>query len=216
MKNFLRGCAFLAIYLCLFNSPEINAQQPTQIARNQISEESKIAETEIKDRITTLMPDLSDFNSRRQSLTRVGISQDQTLTLTLDDAVRRALENNNDIEVARDDVRYQEQQLRSLEGFYDLTLNVAPTFSRSATNGQTGSNDFTLNSGVFRPIKQGGGTVNSFFNTNQTGRSSSNNTTFTQTSNLSSGSSTTYFSNLGVTYNQPLFKSSKLTTVAVR
>ena len=211
MKLFLRGGAFLAIIFCWLNVAETTAQQPPpQIARGQTIEEAKTAESADDQTETSLMPDLSEFNSTRKNLSRAGVNQTQTLTLTLDEAVRRALENNNNIEVARDDVRYQEQQLRSLEGFYDLTLNVAPTFSRSATNGQEGSNDFTLNAGIFRPIRQGGGTINTFFNTNQTGRASANNTTFTQTSGLSSGSNTTYFSNLGVTYNQPLFKNFKI------
>src|SRR5204863_10005499 len=38
-------------------------------------------------------------------LRRVGIVPSNVLSLSLNDAIRRALQNNNDIEVARDDVR---------------------------------------------------------------------------------------------------------------
>ena len=41
-------------------------------------------------------------------LTRIGILSSNTLTLALNDAIRKALLNNNDIEVARDDVRFAE------------------------------------------------------------------------------------------------------------
>ena len=52
------------------------------------------------------------------NMTRLGVTTDNTLTLSLDEAIKRALTNNNDIEVARDDVRFAETQLRSLEGIY--------------------------------------------------------------------------------------------------
>ena len=42
---------------------------------------------------------------------RLGVGT-ETIPLTLNDAIKRALENNNDIEVARDDVRFAETQLR--------------------------------------------------------------------------------------------------------
>src|SRR5438876_2603254 len=42
------------------------------------------------------------------NLSRLGVTSDNTLSLSLNDAIKRALENNNDIEVSRDDVRYAE------------------------------------------------------------------------------------------------------------
>ncbi len=52
------------------------------------------------------------------TLQRLGVGT-ETLPLSLDEAIKRALENNNDIEVARDDVRFAETQLRALEGIFD-------------------------------------------------------------------------------------------------
>ncbi len=137
---------------------------------------------------------------------RVGVASAQTLPLSLNEAIRKALENNNSIEVARDDVRFQETQLRSILGAYDPTLSVTPTFSRSASTGSNGSNDFRLNAGFDKLLERGGGSINTFFNDSQTGRNSQNNTTFNQTSSLGNSSSTTFSSNLGVTYTQPLFR----------
>jgi outer membrane protein TolC len=50
--------------------------------------------------------------------------------LSLNDAIKRALENNNDIEVARDDVRFAETQLRSLEGIFDPVFSLTPTYDK--------------------------------------------------------------------------------------
>ncbi|HXG82542.1 MAG TPA: TolC family protein [Pyrinomonadaceae bacterium] len=141
-----------------------------------------------------------------KSLNRVGIQTTQTLPISLNEAIRKTLENNNDIEIARTDVRIQETQMRSLLGTYDPVFSVTPTFSRSSSTGSTASNDFRLNAGFDKFIERGGGRVSTFFNNSQTGRNSQNNTAFNQTSSLGSSSSTTYISNLGVNYTQPLFR----------
>src|SRR5258707_12010694 len=61
-------------------------------------------------------------------LTRVGV-EGGDLDLTLDQAIRRALESNNDIEVSRDNVRLAETTLQSLEGVYDPLITFSPQFS---------------------------------------------------------------------------------------
>ncbi|MFN2391817.1 MAG: TolC family protein [Pyrinomonadaceae bacterium] len=149
-------------------------------------------------------------NSYSNATYRVGIQTAQTLPLSLNEAIRKALENSNDIEVARDDVRFQETQLRSLIGAYDPVLGIQPIFSRSSSTGSTASNDFRLNTGFDKLLERGGGRINSFFNTSQTGRNSQNNQTFNQTAGLGTTSSTTYFSNLGVNYTQPLFRNFRI------
>jgi hypothetical protein len=45
-------------------------------------------------------------------LHRVGIVSSNVLSLSLNDTIRRAIQNNNDIEVSRDDVRVAEQRLK--------------------------------------------------------------------------------------------------------
>src|SRR5690606_1526646 len=52
----------------------------------------------------------------RSLLTRVGVQSQDSLALSLDDAIRLALENNNNIELTRDDVRFQETQIRAISG----------------------------------------------------------------------------------------------------
>ncbi len=56
------------------------------------------------------------------NLTRLGVTGG-SLPLSLTEAIRLALENNNDIEVSRDNVRIAETALRSLQGVYDPVFN---------------------------------------------------------------------------------------------
>src|SRR5687767_8422554 len=73
------------------------------------------------------MPDLS----------RVGIISSNILSLSLHDAIRTALKNNNEIEIARDDVRFAETQLRGLYGVYDPLFAVTPQIIHNITPQQS-------------------------------------------------------------------------------
>ena len=209
LHSLLLFCSLFACLLGLNFEPAF-AQEPTpQIATNTVKIEEKSTEpkAEISPKTEEKTADFSTGNYSTATITnRVGVQTAQTVTLSLNEAIRKALENNNDIEVARDDVRFQETQLRSLIGAYDPILSVTPTFSRSSSTGSNGSNDFRLNAGFDQLLERGGGSINTFFNNSQTGRNSQNNTTFNQTSALGSSSSTTFSNNLGVTYTQPLFR----------
>ena len=135
-------------------------------------------------------------------LTRIGVQQSQTLTLTLNDAVRRALENNNDIEVSRDDVRFQETQIRSIIGSYDPVFSITPNFSRSNTTGSPATRDFRVNSSFSKNLERGGGNYQVFFNNQRTENA------FAQAQvsagSVSSSSSAIYSSSFGISYVQPL------------
>lgn len=205
LRNIVVFCALLIVF-CVFGFNETSAQTPNfppQIAENSIEKKdnSSVSE-EKKDEKTVISP----TGAYMLNYNRVGVQTDRALPLSLNDAIRKALENNNDIEVARTDVRFQETQLRSLLGIYDPVFSVTPTFSRNATTGSSASNDFRVDSSFNQQISRGGGNYNVFFNTSQTGSTSRNNQNFNQTSTLGTSASTTYFSNLGVQFNQPLFR----------
>lgn len=206
------SCAF--IFLSGFGVVKINAQvqkAEPQIAKNITDAKENTVQAETVNSISIEAKNIkAPTNNYSVSLERVGIQTGQTQTLSLNEAIRKALENNNDVEVARDDVRFQETQLRSLLGAYDPILSLSPTFSRSSSTSSTASNDFRLNAGFDKLIERGGGSINSFFNNSQTGRNSQNNTSFNQTAGLGTSSSTTYVSNLGVNYTQPLFRDFKI------
>ncbi len=209
LRSFLFSCL---LFSCLagLNFERVFAQeQKPEIATNTVKTEESSVEPKNESplKIVEKTIDSASVGFSTATITnRVGVQTVQTMPLTLNEAIRKALENNNDIEVARDDVRFQETQLRSLLGAYDPTFSVTPTFSRSSSTGSTGSNDFRLNAGFDKLLERGGGSFNTFFNNSQTGRNSQNNTTFNQTSSLGTSSSTTFVSNVGISYTQPLFR----------
>jgi hypothetical protein len=101
-------------------------------------------------------------------LTRVGIINSNILTLSMNDAIRTALKNNNDIEMARDDVRFAETQLRSLRGVYDPVFSVTPTYDKrvnpvtsifagGSSTGTVSTTTYTLSPTLSRNFETGGG-----------------------------------------------------------
>lgn len=142
-------------------------------------------------------------------LVRVGVQTAQPIPLTLQDAIKRALEKNNTIEVSRGDVRFQETQVRSLLGIYDPVFTLSPNFSRNSTTGNPATRDFRINSNVFHFIRPGGGSYQVFFNNQRTENA------FAQAQVSSGqvtggGNSAIYTSSLGVTYTQPLARNFRI------
>jgi HAE1 family hydrophobic/amphiphilic exporter-1 len=143
------------------------------------------------------------------NLTRVGVQQAQPVPISLAEAVRRALANNNDIEVSRDDVRFQETQIRAIQGFYDPVFSIQPNYTRSSTTGQSATNDFRVNAGLDKNFQRGGGSVSSFFN-NQRTENAFAQAQVSSGSVSSSGGSAIYSSTAGITYVQPLFRNFRI------
>ena len=139
-------------------------------------------------------------------LTRLGVTSDNTLALSLNEAIKRALESNNDIEVARDDVRINETTLRSLQGVFDPVLNLNPqinntvqsqqsTLGGASSSGTVSQTDITGNSNVNRQFSTGGGNYEFFFNNNRR-----------TTNSLFNNLNPVYSASLGVTFTQPLLR----------
>src|SRR5882672_1976180 len=137
------------------------------------------------------------------NMTRLGVTSDNTLTLTLNEAIKRSLENNNDIEVARDDVRFAETQLRGLQGVYDLVYSITPTYIKSITpvtfvtsgapSGKLSTSQFSFDPTLTKSVGTGGGTYElRFSNTKNT------------TSAINSTLNPYFSSNLSLTITQPL------------
>ncbi len=140
------------------------------------------------------------------NLTRLGVTSDNTMSLSLNDAVRKALQNNNDIEVARDDVRLAETQLRSLEGFYDPIFSITPqidkritpvqnVFGGAGTSGRVSNTVYSLSPSVNKSFSTGGGNYQLSFSNNKTVTSATNSTL-----------NPYYSSNLALTFTQPLLR----------
>lgn len=139
------------------------------------------------------------------SLSRLGVGSN-TLPLSMNDAIKRALENNNDIEVARDDVRFAETQLRALEGIFDPIFSITPQYDKrispqqsslggSGQSGTTSTTTYTVSPGVQKQFGRGGGSYFLQFANSHT-----------NTSNSFSLLNPFYSSNLSLSFTQPLWR----------
>ncbi len=144
------------------------------------------------------------------SLTRLGVQSDHALPLTLNEAIRRALENNNDIEVARGDVKFAETQLRSLEGVYEPLLQFNPQINNSVrpvSSTLAGSNqgstvtttDINNDFAITKQFVKGGGNYSYFFNNTR----ETTNSRFTTLNPF-------YSSNQGIQFSQPLWRNRRI------
>ncbi len=140
------------------------------------------------------------------SLSRVGVSTADPLVLSLNEAIRRALENNNEIEVARGDVRLAESQLNSLNGVFDPVLSYTPEINNSVrpvtnifgganNSGNVATTDINNNASVTKYFGKGGGNYTYFFN-NTREKTTANNVTLNPF----------YSANQGITFTQPLWR----------
>jgi len=138
-------------------------------------------------------------------LTRLGVSG-STIPLSLNDAIRKALENNNDIAVARDDVRFAETQLRALEGIFDTVFAITPQYDKrispqssslggSGSSGTTSTTTYSFSPSVNKQFGRGGGSYFLSFANSKT-----------DTSNSFSLLNPFYSSNLSLNFNQPLLR----------
>lgn len=189
-----------------FVSAQIPGEKP-QIAKNTAETKEVSIEEKIDAALSAEKPNPTvGFAPSATLLRRVGVQTDQTVPLSLNDAIRTALENNNQIEVARDDVRFQETQLRSLLGIYDGVFSVSPTFTRNSTTGSNATKDFRVNSDFTKFIRPGGGSYRVFFDNSRTENAFAQAQVSGSTVGSTSGNSAFYSSSTGVSYTQPLFR----------
>jgi outer membrane protein len=200
--------ATLAIFFTLsFGSLTGSAQETEE--KPQIAQKLELALKKIREtQAEAEKPSAPATNP--SPLNRVGTDPAQANSLTLNDAIRKALENNNSIEIARDDVRFAETQLRSLQGIYDPTITVTPGYTSTVQpqpstlggadlSGVTRSNGFTVDSNFSQLIQRGGGNYSVFFNNSRNATSS----TFSQLN-------PTFNTNFGVQFSQPLFRNREI------
>ena len=139
-------------------------------------------------------------------LTRIGIVSSNIMTLSLNDAIRKALQNNNDIEIARDDVRIAEYGLQSLYGFYDPVFSVTPTYDKrispvtnifagGTASGTVSTTTYSLSPSLSKNFSRGGGAYALSFANSKTITSATNSTL-----------NPFYSSNLSLSFTQPLWR----------
>ena len=105
--------------------------------------------------VPAMAPDFHPTQKPLPELGRVGVDMDRQKPLSLREALAMALENNKDIEVARQNVRIAEFDFRGAHGVYDPKLSSTSYFERIETpissflsggnNGSTKISDYTAN-----------------------------------------------------------------------
>ncbi len=103
--------------------------------------------------VPPVAPDFRAPQKPLPELTRVGVDMNQQRPLSLRDALSMALANNKDIEVARENVRIAEFDLRGAQGVYDPRFNMTAFYERAENpissflsggqNGSTTQSDYT-------------------------------------------------------------------------
>ncbi len=112
------------------------------------------------------------------SLERVGVETSQPVILTVEQAIRLALENNNDIRASETDVRITEFDLRRARGAFDPVFSSENYFERSVTpatsilqggaNGKLVQNSFSNNFQLRGAVPRFGGTYQADFSSART------------------------------------------------
>ena len=100
-----------------------------------------------------IAPEFHPAQKPLPELGRVGVDMDRQRPLTLREALALALENNKDIEVARQNVKIAEFDLTAARGVYDPRVSTSSYFERSespissflsgGSNGTTTQSDYT-------------------------------------------------------------------------
>ena len=212
-KTIFFTCLILGTLLL---ASSIHAQEiEKQIAKNTVKEKTddaldKSADTDVTDKKLTTDQPVSSKRPKTSILTRLGVESSRTQALSLNEAIRQALTNNNDIEVARNDVKIAESTLRSLFGFYEPTVIVNPTYSSNVqpqpnifsgadATGVVSRKQFAANTSFSQFVKKGGGNYSVFFNN-----------TRTTTSSLATTLNPSFTSSLGISYTQPIFRNRRI------
>ena len=158
-------------------------------------------------------PNLSNFavpNRPLPSAERVGVDQMNQMSLTLDEAVTLALQNNNDVDNSRIGVKIAEFNLRASQGIYDPNITSESFYQRATTptastiGGAGSSGSVTQTSAVGNIGATGfspryGGLYQANFTTSRTTTNNQNATLNPQ-----------FPSNFTLTYTQPLWRGRKI------
>src|SRR4051812_2005647 len=197
----IRKCFPLVLFAVLLVAVSAAAGQTPQVAIN--SGQSTIIRPAVDKDVAAKIKNGPRVESL--DLNRVGVKTAQPVPMTLDDAIRRALESNNTIEITRDDVRFQSYAVEAQRGIFDPIFTVSPNFTKNSTTGSKATRDFRINSNLRQLIGPGGGDYTAFFNNSRT-ENAFTQAQVTSGSVISAGNSAVYSSGLGVNYNQPLFR----------
>ncbi len=139
------------------------------------------------------------------STERVGVNNADQLSLTVDDAIRLALENNNDIDISRQDKQVEEFRLRgargvfdpfvAAQGYYESASTPTASLIGGAVNGSVTQTRFFGSGGISGFTPRFGGSYSARLDTSRTTTSNTNSTLNPQSPSI-----------LALSYTQPLWR----------
>lgn len=205
MKLFSGRKAFIFCLIAISTGvQQVSAQDDQQAVRDILQAVVVREKADFTKPVVDAEPDKSK-TVNNNLLTRLGVQNSQTVPLSIADAIAKALQNNNTVEITRDDVRFQETQIGAVRGAYDPVFNIGPTYTRNSTTGSAATNDFNVNSSMTHFIQPGGGNYTVFFNNSRT-ENAFNQAQLSSGSIGGSSSSASFFSSTGFRYTQPLLR----------
>lgn len=125
--------SFIALFIAiLLVSGSAFGQDPTPTpsATPAVDDKQRVAPDKLEG-VPVIAPNYRSDERGLPDLGRVGVDMLDQRSLALNDAIRLALENNNDIEVTRQNVRIAEFDLRAAHGYYQPRLTGATYYERS-------------------------------------------------------------------------------------
>jgi len=192
---------FIAV-LVLAGSTSAQDPAPSPTATPAITDKQQVAPERLQG-VPAIAPNYRSDDRSLPDLGRVGVDMLDQRSLTLNDAIRLALENNNDIEVTRHNVKSAEFDLKAARGYYQPRLTGTTSYERATTpnvsifssNPSTTQGAFVGNAGVTGYIPRFGTVLRADVTNNRV-----------TTNNPISILSPQYNSSAGLTITQPLFK----------
>lgn len=199
MRRFAVSFAtFAVIFFSFGGTLSARAQEPTP-ATSPMPEELQVP---------AIAPEFHPAQKPLPELGRVGVDMDRQRPLTLREALALALENNKDIEVARQNVKIAEFDLTAARGVYDPRLSSSSYYEHSespissflsgGSNGATTQSDYTATARLEGLAPTLGGNYHLDFSSIRL-----------TTNNQFTALNPQYPTALTFSYNQPLFRGRK-------
>lgn len=156
---FLRLFLILILSAAAAISAAVTAQTPvpTPLPTPAPENETQVTRPEDLRNVPAVAPDYASEDRSFPDLGRVGVDMAEQYSLTLNEAIERALENNSNIEVSRKNVRIAEYDLAAARGAFQPRLTGETYFERATLPNisffapdidKTTSNAFVGNAGV--------------------------------------------------------------------
>lgn len=120
------------IFAVLLSASTAFAQDPTPTPTPEVDDKQKVAPEQLKG-VPVIAPNYRSDERGLPDLGRVGVDMLDQRSLSLNDAIRLALENNNDIEVTRQNVKIAEFDLTAARGYYQPRFTGQTYYERATT-----------------------------------------------------------------------------------